>query len=144
MYLKYNGNFYFPEVKNLEKFPYWSMLITTGGDFHRLCDKQLLQECSPRLQLTCSLLVKGAGEGGEAPRSRRGISWARGNLRHSPEAASPGSSGPEAGPGVCEAEETHFPLLSQTSAPQFSFIIHFSKLLHAKTGKYTSCKQHNF
>lgn len=61
------------------------------------------------------------------------MSWAWGNLKHSPAVASPGSSRPEAGPGVCEAEETHFPLLSQTSpAPQFSFIIHFSKLLHAK------------
>lgn len=43
------------------------MLITTGREFHRLCNKQLLQECSPRrLQLTYSLQVKGAGEGTEA------------------------------------------------------------------------------
>lgn len=42
------------------------MLITTGGEFHRLCDKQLLQKCSSRLQLTYSLQVKGAGEGTEA------------------------------------------------------------------------------
>lgn len=80
------------------------MLITTGREFHRLCDKQLLQECSPRLQLTYSLQVKGAG--GRLPR-QAGDVLGMGKLEAQPRDGLTRSSGPEAGPGVCEAEETH-------------------------------------